>query len=318
MSKLYPPTIIYDTKPPDIRLRYDKGEQIYFCRRNRNLYLTDRDLPNGTYEAGGLLGALCREFCFPRRESRTQPCPGFIKKHMVWSSDESLADVTDKLELERCLGVRALLDICQTDEERHFLLTYLNLRAYDEYRWRDELIRDWNRASDQVEEDFFCDKRDKLDRALWATMRFPALIPQVWLNYLTAASEKHIRALDENPSRVDFVAFYNNQRHIIEIDGPSHYSDYRKTTGTYTPNERAYARNLRVERSLRREDWVLTRIARIEVRDAMAAATADEDDWAWSAVALVRILPFEQRYPERLSYTDLGLPELAALDPIPF
>jgi len=37
------------------------------------------------------------------------------------------------------------------------------------------------------------------------------------------------------------MAFYNNQRHIIEIDGPSHYADYDETTGTYSVSERAYA-----------------------------------------------------------------------------
>jgi len=39
-----------------------------------------------------------------------------------------------------------------------------------------------------------------------------------------------------------------------------------------------------------------------------------------SEYGLLRILPFPnvRRYPERPSYAALGLPELAAADPIPF
>jgi hypothetical protein len=63
---------------------------------------------------------------------------------------------------------------------------------------------------------------------MWWTLRFPALIPQVWLNWLSAAPEDEQRALEENPSRVDFVAFWNGERHVIEIDGPFSLRRFRR------------------------------------------------------------------------------------------
>src|SRR5262245_2420675 len=113
-------------------------------------------------------------------------------------------------------------------------------------------------------------RRGKFDQMMWWTVRFPALIPQVWLNWLHAAPEGVLSALDQNPSRVDFVAFSNGERHAIEIDGPSHYADFDETSRTYSVNEKEYARNLKIERSLRSEEWVVTRIGRHEVREAMA------------------------------------------------
>lgn len=314
MASLAPPTIYYGSKVPDIRVEMIRGEQRHYCRRNRNLHLTDKDFTNGTYEAGRLLGSLCWEFCLPQRRGTAAPCPGFAKSHSWYTDDKRLADVEAETDLERCPGVQALLDLTQTDEERHFLALYLNLTAYHEHEWREELIGHWNLLSHKVEDDFLYDSRDKLDRALWRTLRFPALIPQVWLNWVWASSEEHMRVLDDNPSRVDFAAFYKNRRHIVEIDGPNHYADFDETTRTYSVNERAYAFNLRVARSLEREGWKLTRIARIEVRDTM------DDEDVWAKYKLMRILPFpgsRTDYPPRLSCADLGLPELE-LDKIPF
>ena len=48
------------------------------------------------------------------------------------------------------------------------------------------------------------------------------------------------KKLEDNPSRVDFMAFCDGERHIIEIDGPSHYATL--DAGTYVVDERAYAR----------------------------------------------------------------------------
>jgi hypothetical protein len=81
-------------------------------------------------------------------------------------------------------------------------------------------------------------------------------------------------------------------------------------------DERAYARNLKIARTLQREGWMLTRIARIEVRDAMPPPDGDEDanfDSYLKRLNLVRILPFPNRqaYPPRLDYEELGLPEIA-------
>jgi len=96
---------------------------------------------------------------------------------------------------------------------------------------------------------------------------FPALVPEVWLNAVgpdrTVEDEKH---LGENPQRVDFVMLANGKKCVIEIDGPSgHYADYDEITHTYSVNESLYAKNLKIERSLRRQGWEIHRFANVEV-----------------------------------------------------
>ena len=227
----YPPTIIYGSEIPDLRLRSSGGGQpTYFCRRNRNLHLTDRDFDGqGTYQAGSLLRSFCEEYCAPERGDT--PCPAFVRSHNVFTKDETLASVTLQapLQLELCLGVQKLLDTTSWPEERFLLSAYLDGHTTDEVAWRNELVEAWNRHCGRVDGDWFPMRSRMFDRLMWATIRYPALIPQAWLNWLAATEDRHMRVLEENPSRVDFIGFYHGQRHIIEIDGPSHYADFNET-----------------------------------------------------------------------------------------
>jgi very-short-patch-repair endonuclease len=97
-------------------------------------------------------------------------------------------------------------------------------------------------------------------------MSFPALIPEVWLNYLgpqkSADDEIH---LSENPSRVDFVMIAEGKKCVIEIDGKSHYADYDEEARRWSVSERRYTRNLRIERSLRNQGWEIFRFSDLEV-----------------------------------------------------
>jgi hypothetical protein len=300
---LCPPTIVFGSKTPDLRISMKGGVQKVFCNNNPTLHLTEASLnENGTYEMGVVLGRLCREKCRPGR-SATQPCPAFASSHMVGTENKGLATVEMRAfpEWEECPGVRALLDLTDTTEERYLLLSYIRDRFGDERTWRDELVTDWNKHWYHVEEKWGdWSRRSVFDSMLWATLRYPALIPQAWLNYLYAASEDEIKILDEYPSRVDFIAFHGGQRHVIEIDGPSHYASYDEATHEYTVDERAYARNLKIARSLLRDTWVLTRIARIEVRDVMQA------DWPEmeGLYDLMKLLP-----GTRKGYPNPSLPE---------
>ena len=124
------------------------------------------------------------------------------------------------------------------------------------------------------------------------------------MNWLHAAPEDLVRTLDRRPSRVDFVSFANGARHVVEIDGPSHYGTYNEITHTYSPDEREYARNLRIERWLRSERWEVTRIGRAEVSEVMGE---EEPFGKWDLAA---ILPFGDDYPEQIEAKLLGLPEI--------
>jgi hypothetical protein len=327
----YPPTIMYGSRMPDLRLRSRGGRQIYFCRRNRNLHLTDNDFDGqGTYQAGRFLRTFCEKYCAPERGG-SEPCPAFARSYKVFTHDNSLASVTlhSPLQLGLCLGIQKLLEMAETPEERFLLSAYMDGHVTDELAWRNELVETWNKHCAMVADDWFPSRVEKFDQMMWATVRYPALIPQAWLNWLAATEDKHMKVLEENPSRVDFVAFYHGEGHIVEVDGPSHYAAFDEVARTYSIDERAYARNLKIARSIEQDGWCLTRVGRIEVRDAMPSEEirTDFDDIDFSNIIrrskLLRVLPFPNRqdYPSRLELVDLGLPELqvaVAEDDIPF
>ncbi len=328
-APLYPPTIIYGHEPPNIRLRWQGGTQTYFCLNNGNLHLTDADFNHqGTYEAGVFLGALCKSYCLPERKSDKQPCPAFVRSWRITKGPGGLASVEPHPVpvWRECGGIKALLALMQTEEERFFLLSYLEDKCGDEAKWRDQLVSDWNEHWSAVRNEWGAtSRRGKFEQMVWWTVRFPALIPQVWLNWLYAAPEDVVGVLEDNPSRVDFVAFWDGERHAIEIDGPSHYADFDDLTRTYVINEKAYARNLKIERSLRTEEWVVTRIGRSEVREAMDADPADFFSGFAARSALLGALPFYKNagYPARLGPRALGVSEIekaayAKTDDIPF
>lgn len=316
-ENLIPPTLIYGSDKPDIRLRSRGGVHQYFCRNNRNLHVTKADLDwNGTYPAGALLEQMCRDHCLPVRADELQPCPAFVSNHRIGTENKGLATVVPRpsIRWKKCLGVQKLLDMAETPEERFFFGSYLDSKSGDDAPWRQQIVEVWNDQWSHVENGWGpTSRRAKFDHMMWSTLRYPALIPQVWLNWLHAASDEDLKILDEYPSRVDFVAFWHGERHLIEIDGPSHYATFDETNRTYSVDERSYARNLKIARSLERDGWSLTRIARIEIKDVI--------DGGWpefEAFKFLEPLPF---YPEEREiargFSDLGVRELEP-EQIPF
>lgn len=311
----YPKTIFYGTKPLEIRLRSEGSEQTFFCLNNRTLHLTEKHFLRETYPAGSFLGQLCREFCEPTRDPM-MPCPAFVQSYKVGKDEyKGLASVElhPIPQFEACAGVEKLLGTIEmTDEEKFFWLQYHEDKYADESKWRDGLVEGWNAGWYELPEGWGPkSRRGKFDRAMWWTLRYPALIPQVWLNWLHMASEQDQRRLDENPSRVDFMAFVDGARHVIEIDGPSHYADWDGST--YRVDEREYAKNLKIARSLQRQGWVLTRYGRIEVASAMTVSEDEPFDRWFRCVEMLRVLPFYKReYPKQLTFEKLGVPELQA------
>jgi hypothetical protein len=300
---------------PDLRFRVE-GE-LFFRRNNNTLRLTDESFVHGTFQAGTYLRRLCQKHCAPKRRS-CAPCPAFVRSHLIGKKDQDLAslELRPAPDFSLCGGFQHILEMPDTTPEERFILeSYYRQRSSDERAWRVGLIEDWNAHWSKVESDLFLTRRDLFDRAMWASLRYPALIPQVWLNWLYATDQTNV--LDENPSRVDFVAFAAGRRHAVEIDGPSHYASYDETTRSYTVDEQAYARNLKIARSLQRQRWHLTRIARIEVREAMPENELDMNgDINWNIglrpIRLVNILPFGRDYPEKPQPESYGWEEIEA------
>jgi hypothetical protein len=300
--------LIYGSNPPDIRYKETPRGQVVFCRHNDTLHLRDEQLCEGTFTAGQFLSAACRKHCRPKR-ARGEPCGAFSHDYLVGREDGDLArvNVPNCVLWEDCGGVAHVLNHTDTVEEREFLLAYLDAKAKDEGDWRRAFRERWNESWHRVGRDWV-GRRDRWESAMWLTFRFPALIPQAWLNWMAHVDDP---VLDRLPSRVDFMAFHRGVRHVIEIDGPSHYANWDGQSAKV--DEREYARNLRLGRGLAKAGWQLTRIARVEVADAMKA------DLLRTGHTYIRdALPFGTRhatkYVPELTFGELDLEELEDRD----
>ena len=86
----------------------------------------------------------------------------------------------------------------------------------------------------------------------------PTLIPQVYLNWQVGESGMIDNLFyKDNISRVDFIMLNKGNKHIIEINGLSHYKD-----------ESAYTRNLQIDRKLKKMGWAIHRFSNQEINEA--------------------------------------------------
>jgi len=103
------------------------------------------------------------------------------------------------------------------------------------------------------------------------SLKAPALIPQVWLNYTydpTKPPEHESQESKDMPRRVDFLFIKKGVVHVVEIDDPSHYAKYDKNEQKYEVDEEAYTRNLRADRTLRQQGMVIHRLSNWEILNA--------------------------------------------------
>jgi len=174
--------------------------------------------------------------------------------------------------LDRCPLVEYLLSLAhpKAEGQRRFLELYL-ARALPERERLRELTRYFNQPlAEGVHGRIDLPERlSLLKLALEDTMKQPALLPEVWLTYSfggiarLAANDPLREYIEHHPSVVDFVMLWKGQRHVIEIDGPSHYSEERG--GRLVPSEAKYTHNLKVDRGLRSEGWQVHRFSNLEV-----------------------------------------------------
>lgn len=96
----------------------------------------------------------------------------------------------------------------------------------------------------------------------------PMLIPQAWIQWHSLPK----RALRDSKQplagqlyRMDFVAFWANQRYAILIDDISHYAV--KSGSQWIANEEAYSNRLKEDRNLQAEGWKIFRVSNWEIRN---------------------------------------------------
>jgi len=114
----------------------------------------------------------------------------------------------------------------------------------------------------------------KEPRAAMDVVDRPALIPQVWVNWIHFDSKDKDRAqrTREEPFRVDFIMFHDKRKLVIEIDGTSHFSeilDVDPETGRiqYGPSLKKYTEHLKKDRWLRGRGWEVWRFSDEEILD---------------------------------------------------
>ncbi len=140
-------------------------------------------------------------------------------------------------------------------------------------------------AGSEVERAFF----DEYASACWSNYdepwSAPALIPQVWVNWIhyDPQDKKRAERAQREPFRVDFVMKDGRvARHpiIIEIDGASHFGHYSvdqvgKTVLNASMN--SYTEHLRKDRWLRKNGWQVYRVSSQEVEEAKSISKLFQD-----------------------------------------
>lgn len=134
------------------------------------------------------------------------------------------------------------------------------------YYW----AREWCADQEEVYSEY------RRSKPAYPPLTYPALIPQVWVNWYHFDSTDRERAqlASKEPFRVDFamkdpnIDNDNSQFTIIEIDGPTHFGkSYVGTNGEMRleTNMEAYTKHLKKDRWLRNKGWNVVRVSASEV-----------------------------------------------------
>lgn len=135
----------------------------------------------------------------------------------------------------------------------------LNLETDNNLR---KALRDINQTED--EKHFFLNYAKKFDIA---NKNVPILIPQAWIQW-HSQPKKHLSSKSSlnryDIYRVDFVAFWNNKRFAIFIDDISHYAIHQQEK--WLASEEEYSKNLQQDRKLIKQGWNVIRFSNWDIR----------------------------------------------------
>lgn len=285
----FPYPIIFGTldkaKPfPRLNLKTEHGVQRVFSRTNYNLFLDEPE-----ERASLSVGQFLKHF-----RELAGGCPNCIQPwnccRLFVSSIERVsgrfgfwritAEHAEWPNWGACGMYTFWLSQAQTRAEKRFLERYLQWIG-SELQGTHRFLEGWDfdQGGRQFKEMIGWDKIitcvDELQQLLEENGR-PALIPQVWLNFIydskLGLADPQREHLHDNPGVVDFVMLHNGRKHIIEIDDPGHYATFDKNQQKYVVSEEQYTKNLRIERRLRWDGWEIHRFSNWEVLNSFNAA----------------------------------------------
>jgi very-short-patch-repair endonuclease len=138
---------------------------------------------------------------------------------------------------------------------------------------------DWSEARSRLQDSLGAITATRSEKVLLdeylrlSSDKYPALIPQTWVNWLHYSPQdpqKAKRAKNE-PFRVDFTMYWEHRKIIVEIDGSSHFSEIFDVDGTgrirYEASMDKYTEHLRKDRWLRSKGWEVWRFSEAEILD---------------------------------------------------
>lgn len=138
-----------------------------------------------------------------------------------------------------------LIKLTETKAEKYFFEGYLEI----------------------CETDLYTGERLPLDKI----MPMPALIPQVWINWLhyDKGDKERAEQVRKLPQRVDFLMYYKKRWVIIELDGSSHFSEIIDIDPSgkirLEGSMEKYTQHLRKDRWLRQQGYEVWRFSDLEI-----------------------------------------------------
>ncbi|HEX9756905.1 MAG TPA: hypothetical protein VGB26_03785 [Nitrospiria bacterium] len=119
-----------------------------------------------------------------------------------------------------------------------------------------------------------CFPDDGQPKSSMETLRHPALIPQVWLNWIHFTPENNVRSkkVKQEPFQVDFVLFYSGRKIVMEIDKVISVDEQTDNGNRSEKNQsdlnlEKYTENLKKDRWLRRQGWEVWRFSEAEIKN---------------------------------------------------
>lgn len=147
-------------------------------------------------------------------------------------------------EATKCLLQDKLLNLIEAETEKKFFSYYLEL--------------------------CYCDNVSYLPYKK-ELRSYPALIPQVWVNWIhyDPKDDERAKKAQKQPFRVDFLMMASKLGAVpvvFEIDGPSHFGAFDTQPQVAIDK---YTAHLQKDRWLRKQGWNVVRVSNAEVQECM-------------------------------------------------
>ena len=298
-----PKHIILGAKLPRMEMVIEGSRQYMFSNNNYNLYREDSDLNGrGTLTVGRLF-RMARNcpYCLmntsaiiPECETTCEPCSLLAEKyeelHTEFDRVPGGGSKLRKVRLHKvphlyeCEVLSALLGCTTTPAEKKFAEAYYNLAI----TWMDfpedamfclrnlrETYEDFlqSRYGNQPQLSPEAKEPREVVGAILDSIVAPALIPQVWFN-CTSAREQQGETEMKVPRCVDFILIFENELHVVEIDGLSRYLRLG-SGGKWVIDEETFSDNLRVDRYLCSCGYQVHRFSEREIINATESELID-------------------------------------------